>query len=278
MRIFRWLVVASVVTGAITGSGVLYFSLFMPAYSFASSDGTSGSVAASQLTGGHFASSLVFLAIEIVALVVALLSGVMYSVSAQRGWQIVLWIAAIILLLQFALATFSYFATTPGLPPAAILTLLAALFSLGVRQTLDDGDVERQPLMPPVSMPTIATPRGRLGLLLGIALAFSGGVALALLMPVSWVAILITLAVSSIGATLLIRSPLSALVVPAAIWLGAMVAILYNGARNAALGDSTFWWGALEFAAILIAIAVIPALVGVGIGALLTRWLPGASA
>jgi 4-amino-4-deoxy-L-arabinose transferase-like glycosyltransferase len=107
----------------------------------------SGSVAASQLTGGHFASPLVFLAIEIVTLVIALLSGVMYSVSGRRGWQIALWIAAIILLMQFALATFSFFTITPGLPPAAVLTLLAALFSLGVRQTTGDGDVERQPLI-----------------------------------------------------------------------------------------------------------------------------------
>ena len=34
MRIFRWLVVISVVLGAITGSGVVYFALLMPAYSF----------------------------------------------------------------------------------------------------------------------------------------------------------------------------------------------------------------------------------------------------
>jgi hypothetical protein len=95
---------------------------------------------------------------------------------------------------------------------------------------------------------------------------------------VSWVAILIALAASGIGATLLIRAPLSALVVPAAIWLRAMIALICNGVARGGFTDSTFWWGTLEFAGIFIVIAVIPALIGVGIGALLTRWIASASA
>ncbi|HEY7021175.1 MAG TPA: hypothetical protein VH349_08660 [Ktedonobacterales bacterium] len=278
MRIFRWLVVVTVVMGAIIGGAVPYLLFFTPAGSVASSDGTSGSVASSQLTGhsvSAFVSALAFLALEIVALMVALLSGVMYSVSGRRRWQIVLWGAAIVLLLQSALVAFSSFTIIPGLPPAASLMLLAALFSLGVRQTPGDADVERQPLMPPVLM---AVSQERTRLILGTVVALLGGVAVTFLMPVSLVAILIALGVSSIGATLLIRSPLSALVVPAAIWLGAIAAVLYKTASDTALGYPIFWGGIVEFAAILIVIAVIPALSGVAIGALLTRWIPGASA
>jgi hypothetical protein len=56
-----------------------------------------------------------------------------------------------------------------------------------------------------------------------------------------------------------------------------MIALICNGVARGGFADSIFWWAALEFAGILIVIAVIPALIGVGIGALLTRWLPGAS-
>jgi hypothetical protein len=57
-----------------------------------------------------------------------------------------------------------------------------------------------------------------------------------------------------------------------------MVALICNGIARGGFTDSTFWWGALEFAGIFIVIAVIPALIGVGIGALLTRWIPGETA
>jgi hypothetical protein len=273
MRIFRWLVVVSVVAGTILGGVELYFALFLPPYGFASSAGASGTAPASQLSG-QFPSPMAILAVETVSLALALLSGVMYGVSGQRAWQIILWVAAIMLLLPSALAAFS-FVFGPSFLPAAILMLLAAVFSLGARETTRDGDVEHQPLMPSASL---ATPQRRLWLILGIALAFLGGAAIILLLQVSWVAILITLAISSIGATLLIRAPLSALVVPAGVWIGAMVALICNGLVRGGFTESTFWWGALEFAGIFIVIAVIPALVGVGIGALLTRWLPGASA
>jgi hypothetical protein len=93
--------------------------------------------------------------------------------------------------------------------------------------------------------------------------------------PVSWIALLLTLGVSSVGATLLIRSPAAALIVPTGLWLGAIAAILFNTAWDAALGHPIFWGGILEFAAILIVIAVIPSLIGVGIGTLLLRWSPG---
>ena len=39
MRIFRWLVVVSAVTGAIVGAVELYFALFVSPWSFASSAG-----------------------------------------------------------------------------------------------------------------------------------------------------------------------------------------------------------------------------------------------
>jgi len=214
------------------------------------------------------------LVVETVSLATALLSGVMYGVSGRSAWQITLWVAAIMLLLPSALAAFS-FVFGPSFLPAAILIFLAALFSLGARVTNKDADMERQSLIQPSSM---TASQARMRLILGIVLAFLGGAAFIFLFQFSWIAILIVLAVSSIGATLLIQSPLSAFAVPAAIWLGAVLAVLYNGATHAAFIDSTFWWGTLEFAGILIVIAVIPALIGVAIGALLTRWLPAMSA
>jgi hypothetical protein len=119
-----------------------------------------------------------------------------------------------------------------------------------------------------------------------MVVAFLGGATFIFLFQFSWIAILIILAISSSGATLMIRSPLSALAVPAAIslgailgaMLGAMFAVSYTGATHASFTDSTVWWATLEYAGILIVIAVILAFVGVGIVALLTRWLPGASA
>jgi hypothetical protein len=182
-----------------------------------------------------------------------------------------------LLLLPPALAVFAHvpFFFAPTLLPAAVLMFLAALFSLGASVATSDADVERQPLIRPSSTPA---PRHRRLLILGIVVAFLGGAAFIFLFQFSWIAILIVLAISSIGATLLIRSPLSALAVPAAIWLGAMLAVLYNGATHAAFIDATFWWGTLEFAGILIVIAVIPSLIGVAIGALLTRWVPGGTA
>jgi hypothetical protein len=273
MGTFRWLVVVSVVAGAIVGGAELAFALFLPPYSFASHAGASGMTHARQLTG-QFPSPLMILVVETVSLATALLSGAMYGVSGWRAGQIALWVAAIMLLLPSTLAA-SSFVFGPSYLPAAILIFLAALFSLGGRHTTGDTDVGRQPHTPSAS---VAIPRHRVRLILGTALAFLGGVAIIFLFQVSWTAILITLGISSIGATLLMRSPLSAFVVPAAIWLGAIAAVLYSTARGAALGNPILWAGVLEFAAILIVIAVIPALIGVGIGTLATRWIPGASA
>lgn len=274
MRVFRWLVVVSAVSGASVGGVELYFAFFVAPYSFASSSGTSDRIPASQLPG-QTPFPMIFLAIEVASLLVALLSGVMYSVSGRRAWQIVLWVAAVILLLPSALAAFFSFSFfVPTFLPAAILIFLAALFSLGARVANGDVDVERQPLIQP---PPMAASQQRMRIILGIVVALLGGSAIIFLLQVSWIAILIALEVSSIGATVLIRSPLSALAVPAAVWLGAMIALIGNGVARGGFTDSTFWWAALEFAGILIVIAVIPALIGVGIGALLTRWLPGAS-
>src|SRR5262249_30819664 len=130
---------------------------------------------------------------------------------------------------------------------------------LGVRQTTGD-DVEHQPLMPPFSMAAMESPRRRAQGALGIALALVGGAAVIFLLQVSWGAILLTLAVSSIGSTLLIRRHS-----PRSLFLRT-------------LGYPLFWEGVLEYAAILIAIAIIPALIGVGTRALLTCWVSRASA
>jgi hypothetical protein len=220
---------------------------------------------------------MAILAVETMSLALALLSGVMYGVSGQHAWQVILWVAAIMLLLPSALAAF-FFVFGPSFLPAAILMLLAAMFSLGARQTTGVSDVDHQPLMPPSDM---AAPRRRLRLILGIALALLGEAAIIFLLPVSWlaswVALLLARAISNIGATLLIRSPLSALVVPAGVWLCAMAALICNGLVRGGFTAAIFWWGALKFTGIFIVIAVSPALVGVGIGAPLTRWLPGAS-
>jgi hypothetical protein len=140
------------------------------------------------------------------------------------------------MLLPSALTAFSI-VFGPSFLPAAILMFLAAVFSLGVGVANKDADMERQSLIQPSSM---TASQARMRLILGIIVAFLGGAAFIFLFQFSWIAILIVLAVSSIGATLLIRSPLSALAVPAAIWLGAMLAILYNGATHKAFTTPHF--------------------------------------
>jgi hypothetical protein len=273
MGTFRWLVVVCVVTGAIVGGVELAFALFLPPFSFASNAGASGTPPASQMYG-QIPSPLMILVVETVSLATALLSGVMYGVSGRRAWQIALWVAAITLLLPSALTAFSI-VFGPLFLPAAILMFLAALFSLGIRETTRDIDVERQPLIQPTSTPAPRHPRR---IILGTAVALLGGAAAFFLFSVSWGVALAALAASSVGATLLLRTPLSAVAVPAAVWCSIVVANIVYGAANARLADPIFWGGMLEFGAILIVIAVIPALVGVALGALLTRWIPGASA
>src|SRR5690349_6011505 len=125
MRTFRWLVIVSIVAGAILGGAELAIALFLPPYSFASNAGASGTPPTSQLSG-QFPSPMAILTVETVSLALALLSGVMYGVSGQRAWQIILWVAAIMLLLPSALAAFS-FVFGPSFLPAAILMFLAAV-------------------------------------------------------------------------------------------------------------------------------------------------------
>jgi hypothetical protein len=275
MRIFRWLVVVSVVIGAILGAAELSIAVFVNPWSFASGVGASGRIPARQRPGPT-PFPMIFLAIETASLLIGLLSGVMYNRINHRGWQIALWVAAIMLLLPSALAAFSSFPFfIPTFLPAAILMFLAALFSLGAQTANGNTDVERQPLIQSSSM---GASQERMRLIFGTVVALLGGAAIIFLLQVSWVAILIALAISSIGATLLIRSSLSALAVPVAVWFGAMIALICNGATHAAFADPIFWGGALEFAGVFIVIAVMPALIGVGIGALLTRWIPDASA
>ncbi len=211
----------------------------------------------------------VFLTIEGVGLLIALLSGVLYSLTSQAGWRIALWVTAILLLLYSALGVFTFGSI---LFPAALLMFLAALLSLGIRTTTQESAGITSSPIPPSSL---GAPSHRRPLIFGIVVAFLGGIVIIFLVPVSWIALLLTLGVSSIGATLLIRLPAAALIVPAGLWLGAIAAILCNTARDAALGHPIFWGGILEFAVILIVIAVIPSLIGVGIGTLLLRWSPG---
>ncbi len=262
MRTFRWLIAISVVVGGIVNGVELYFALFVNPNT-------------SQLPG-RSPFPVVLLAIEEAGLLVALLSGVLYVISGRRGWQIALWVAAIILLLPSTLAAISSFPFfVPAFLPAAFLMFLAALFSLGASIGTGNADVERQPLRRPSSAPALPH-RGPL--LLGAAVAFLGGIAINFVLPASLVALLVALAISSIGATLIIRSPAAALVVPAVVWCGAVMANIVYGAANARLTDPIFWGGTLEYAAILIVIAVIPSLIGVAIGALLARWTLGGTA
>ena len=268
MKVFRWLVVVTVVAGAITGGVGLSYVLFAPTYRFASSTGATGTIPATQVPG-MLPALIVFLTIEGVGLLSALVSGVLFSLTSQGGWRIALWVSALILLLSSAIGAFTFGSI---LFPAALLIFLAALLSLGIYTTTQ----ESAEAAPSASLSSaLGAPSDRARLISGMGVAFVGGIAIIFLVPVSWIALLLALAVSSIGATLLIRSPLSALVVPAGIWLGAMIALICNGVARGGFSDSTFWWGALEFAAILIVIAVIPSLIGVGIGALLARWIPG---
>jgi hypothetical protein len=173
MKAFRWLVVVTVVTGSIVGAVELYISLFVNPHSFASSAGTSDRISTSQLPG-QSSFPMVILAIEAASLLVALLSGVLYSASSHRGWQIALWGAAMLLLLPSAFAVFAHvpFFFAPTLLPAAVLMFLAALFSLGASVATSDADVERQPLIRPSSTPG---PRHRRLLILGTAVALFGG-------------------------------------------------------------------------------------------------------
>jgi hypothetical protein len=270
MKTFRWLVVVTVVTGVIVGAVDLYVFPFVNPFGIASSAGASGPIPASQLPGQSL-----LLAIEsttlLLALLLALPLAVLYGVAGRSGWRMALWGAAIASLLPSAITTFSHipFFFVPTLLPAALM-FLAALFSLGAAVPTDDtnrdADVERQPLIQSSFTPA---PRPTARLVLGAVVALLGGAAYIFLLPVFWVAFLAALAASSIGATLLIRSPVAALVVPVGVWLGATAADIVYGAANARLADSILWGGMLEFAAILIVIAVIPALVGVAIGAAL---------
>src|SRR5262249_23611050 len=162
------------------------------------------------------------------------------------------WVAAIMLLLPSALAAFS-FVFDPSFLPAAVLTLLAALFSVSVRQTAGDGDAERQRFTPSAS---IAMPQHRMRVILGIVVALLGGAAAFFLFSVPWGMLLAARAASSIGATLLQRAPLSALAVPAAAWCSKCDQHRLWG-RERAAHRPIFWGGMLEFGAILIVIAVI---------------------
>jgi hypothetical protein len=218
---------------------------------------------------------MVLLMVEAASLAVALLSGVMYSASGRRGWRIALWAAAILLLLPSALGAASLIFFRPTFLPAALLMFLAALFSLSVRWAGRDAAGEsRSPLQTPIAPQAPSWTR----LLFGVALACAAGASAFFLLSVSWGMALAILVAGSVGAALLLRSPVSAPAVPAAVWCGAVVANIFYGAANARLDDPIFWGGMLEFGAILIVIAGIPALIGVAIGALLSRWLPSASA
>lgn len=108
---------------------------------------------------------------------------------------------------------------------------------------------------------------------LGLLLAFLGGVLAFALIPVSWIGFLLAVVVSSTIAALLLRSWWAIVAVPTALWFGAIGATLLYGAIHTLLADPGWRGGAVEFAAILLGIVVGPSAVSVLIVRLVTVWL-----
>jgi hypothetical protein len=104
----------------------------------------------------------------------------------------------------------------------------------------------------------------------GLGVAFLGGVAAFLLIPNPFgVSILTTIVVGSVSA-LLVRAWWAGLAVPAAIWLGAQVPEFVYAVSHARLEDPVWWYGAVEWALLLFIWLAVPATLGVilGLGAL----------
>ena len=127
MRAIRWLELTGGLTGAAVGLFQLRHIVFDPIFSTSSSAGQQRQV--SLVESGDIPLITVFsLSLVAVVLLIAAASTIIHSRSGRVFWQRTLWIAAGLLVVYSMLAI-----GTIGLLilPAAILMLLAALFSFG---------------------------------------------------------------------------------------------------------------------------------------------------
>ena len=115
---------------ALLGFLGLAFALFGPVYRFESSYGQSGT--ANLLQAGLQPSALIALCILSLGLIGVAVSAVVHSRMGGRGWRIVLWIsAAVIVILMFL----SLPSIGVLLLPSALFALLASTLSLGAKRT-----------------------------------------------------------------------------------------------------------------------------------------------
>jgi hypothetical protein len=127
MRTIRWLELTSGLAGAAIGLFQLRHIVFDPIFSTSSNTGQQRQVSLAE-SGDIPLITIISLSLVAVVLLIAAASAIMHSQSGQVFWQRALWIAAVLLVAYSILAI-----GTIGLLllPAAILMLLAALFSLG---------------------------------------------------------------------------------------------------------------------------------------------------
>lgn len=133
MPIFKWLAVGSSVLGVLISLRAFYLAVFVASVHFTSCHDqdpcSSGSFLAIQ-SPRYAPAMIAFLVANALGYGIALLSAIMYSRNQKRHWRIALWITAVILALYDFLGIFSL---GREFLLAALLILLAALFSLGVR-------------------------------------------------------------------------------------------------------------------------------------------------
>lgn len=127
MRAIRWLELTSGLAGAAVGLVQLRHIVFDPIFSTSSSTGQQRQVSLVE-SGDIPLITVISLSLVAVVLLIAAASAIIHSQSGQVFWQRALWIAVGLLVAYSILAI-----GTIGLLilPAAILMLLAALFSLG---------------------------------------------------------------------------------------------------------------------------------------------------
>lgn len=127
MRAIRWLELTSGLAGAAVGLVQLRHIVFDPIFSTSSSAGQQRQVSLVE-SGDIPLITVISLSLVAVVLLIAAASAIIHSQSGQVFWQRALWIAVGLLVAYSILAI-----GTIGLLilPAAILMLLAALFSLG---------------------------------------------------------------------------------------------------------------------------------------------------
>ncbi len=125
----------------------------------------------------------------------------------------------------------------------------------------------------PALPPSLTTVRDWGLRVVGLGVACLGGVTAFLLIPTSFgLSILTAIVIGSVSA-ILVRAWWAVLAVPAAIWLVAQVPEFVYAVSHARLEDPVWWYGALEFALILLIWLAAPATLGVLLGLGAAAWM-----